>query len=145
MSKVSVFLLRISWLIREVWRSKFNFRNRDRCLYQWHDNTKKDFVDPVNGQNSIKAQNDITVKWDESATNEKKLQRIITQKWIANFPVVLRGLGGISSYRLSEIIPERVNKSNGDIDTNEQVRRLLYSDNTDNMNANWNIKKVSSC
>ena len=29
--------------------------------------TQKDFVDPVNGQNSIKAQNDITVKWDESA------------------------------------------------------------------------------
>ena len=28
-----------------------------------------------------------------------------------------------------------MNKSNGDIDTNEQVRRLLYSDNEDNTNT----------
>ncbi len=28
----------------------------------------------------------ITIKWDESATNEVKLERIMTQKWIAGFP-----------------------------------------------------------
>jgi hypothetical protein len=33
-------------------------------------------------ENKIK----ITIKWDESASNEEKLERIITQKWIAGFP-----------------------------------------------------------
>lgn len=28
----------------------------------------------------------ITIKWDESASNEVKLERLITQKWIAGFP-----------------------------------------------------------
>ena len=97
--------------------------------------TQKDFVDPVNGQNSIKAQNDITVKWDESATNEKKLQRIITQKWIANFPLSCEAWAEFRRTGYPKLFPNRVNKSNGDIDTNEQVRRLLYSDNEDNTNT----------
>ena len=29
----------------------------------------------------------ITVKWDDSADFEVNLERIITQKWIANFPL----------------------------------------------------------
>ena len=29
---------------------------------------------------------DITIKWDNDATAEKKLERIMTQKWIAMFP-----------------------------------------------------------
>ena len=46
-----------------------------------------DFVDPVKAENSIKAMNTLGVKWDEGASKEEKLQRIITQKWIANFPL----------------------------------------------------------
>ena len=82
---------------------------------------QEDFVDPVDSQNSIKAQNDVCVKWDESASNEQKLQRIIIQKWIANFPISCEG-------------PNRVNLSNGTIDTDEQIRRLIYSDNEINTN-----------
>lgn len=36
--------------------------------------------------NAFEAQTDITVKWKESASKEKKLERIMTQKWIAGFP-----------------------------------------------------------
>ena len=32
-------------------------------------------------------QTEITVAWEESAPFEEKLERIITQKWIANFPL----------------------------------------------------------
>jgi hypothetical protein len=35
-----------------------------------------DFVNRIN----------ITIKWDEAATQEEKLERIITQKWIAGYP-----------------------------------------------------------
>jgi hypothetical protein len=44
------------------------------------------FADPLNAVNNIAAQNLVTVKWSDAATNEVKLQKIITQKWIAGFP-----------------------------------------------------------
>lgn len=50
------------------------------------DNTSKqaNYDDPTN---PIAAQSTITIKWDESATNEVKLEKIITQKWIAMWPL----------------------------------------------------------
>jgi starvation-inducible outer membrane lipoprotein len=44
------------------------------------------YTDPLNAANNIAAQNLVTVKWSDAATNEVKLQKIITQKWIAGFP-----------------------------------------------------------
>ena len=93
-----------------------------------------DFVDPVKAENSIKAMNTLGVKWDEGASKEEKLQRIITQKWIANFP---NGMESWTEYRRTgypKLFPNRVNLSNGDINTNEQVRRLIYSDTEINTN-----------
>ena len=93
-----------------------------------------DFVDPVDSQNSIEAQNDVCVKWDESASNEQKLQRIMIQKWIANFPISCEGWAEYRRTGYPKFFPNRVNLSNGTIDTDEQVRRLLYSDNEINTN-----------
>lgn len=95
---------------------------------------QEDFVDPVDGQNSIKAQNDVCVKWDESASNEQKLQRIIIQKWIANFPISCEGWAEYRRTGYPKFFPNRVNLSNGTIDTDEQIRRLIYSDNEINTN-----------
>lgn len=95
---------------------------------------QEDFVDPVDSQNNIDAQNDVCVKWDESATNEQKLQRIMIQKWIANFPISCEGWAEYRRTGYPKLFPNRVNLSNGTIDTNEQVRRLLYSDNEINTN-----------
>jgi hypothetical protein len=44
-----------------------------------------DYVDPVDSRNSYASRQKLTIKWDESATNEVKLERIMTQKWIASF------------------------------------------------------------
>ena len=95
---------------------------------------QEDFVDPVDSQNSIKAQNDVCVKWDESASNEQKLQRIIIQKWIANFPISCEGWAEYRRTGYPKFFPNRVNLSNGTIDTDEQIRRLIYSDNEINTN-----------
>ena len=95
---------------------------------------QEDFVDPVDSQNSIKAQNDVCVKWDEGASNEQKLQRIIIQKWIANFPISCEGWAEYRRTGYPKFFPNRVNLSNGTIDTNEQIRRLIYSDNEINTN-----------
>ena len=87
-----------------------------------------DFVDPVKAENSIKAMNTLGVKWDEGASKEEKLQRIITQKWIANFPLSCEAWAEYRRTGYPKLFPNRVNLSNGDINTNEQVRRLIYSD-----------------
>lgn len=94
-----------------------------------------DFVDPVDAQNSIKAMNAVPVKWDESASNEAKLQRIIIQKWIANFPLSTEAWAEYRRTGYPKLFPNRVNSSNGTIDTDEQIRRLIYSEveiNTNN-------------
>lgn len=44
------------------------------------------FSDPLNAANNTAAQNLVTVKWSDAVSNEVKLQKIITQKWIAGFP-----------------------------------------------------------
>lgn len=93
-----------------------------------------DFVDPVKAENSIKALNTLGVKWDEGASREEKLQRIITQKWIANFPLSAEAWAEYRRTGYPKFFPNRVNLSNGEIDTDEQVRRLLYSETEINTN-----------
>jgi len=92
------------------------------------DGTSKqtDYVDPQNAADNIAALSTITVKWDPSATNEVKLERIITQKWLAMFP---EGQEAWTEFRRTgypKIFPVVNNQSGGAISTQIQVRRLSY-------------------
>jgi hypothetical protein len=53
-----------------------------------NDETSKpgNYKDP-NNKGTINAQSTITIKWQEGDSQEKKLERIITQKWIALWPL----------------------------------------------------------
>jgi len=44
------------------------------------------YVDPKRSDYNSPPLTDVTVKWDEGLSFEKKLEKIITQKWIAMFP-----------------------------------------------------------
>lgn len=84
------------------------------------------FVDNV-GSDNYTFTSQVTPAWDENADFEGKLERIITQKWIAMYP---DGPEGWSEYRRTgypELIPVVKNASNGSIDTELQVRRLPYT------------------
>ena len=49
--------------------------------------TPANYADAAGGYGaSAVAASTITIKWDESATEEQKLERLIVQKWIAGFP-----------------------------------------------------------
>ena len=49
--------------------------------------TEADYVDANGGYGgNVKAASNITIKWSESAGDEEKLERLVTQKWIAMFP-----------------------------------------------------------
>jgi len=85
-----------------------------------------DYVDYKNSANNDTAVSKITIKWDAAASNEVKLERIITQKWLAMFP---EGQEAWTEFRRTgypKLFPIVVNSSGGTIDTKIQVRRLAY-------------------
>lgn len=68
----------------------------------------------------------VTIAWDEGASNDEKLERIITQKWIALFP---DGDEAWAEYRRTGYplqFPIVVNYSNGTIPTIPGIRRVTY-------------------
>jgi len=93
------------------------------------------YTDPLNSVNNSAALSGITVKWDAGATNEVKLERIITQKWLAMFP---EGQEAWTEFRRTgypKLFPVVNNNSNGTIDTKIQVRRLPYPISESQTNA----------
>lgn len=49
--------------------------------------TQSDYKDPNAGTENTTAVSSITIKWDSEDSEEHKLERIITQKWIALWPI----------------------------------------------------------
>lgn len=87
-----------------------------------------DYTDPLWVGNAS-ALNTITIKWQESAQFEEKLERIITQKWLAIFPL---GQEAWSEYRRTgypRLLPVRNNRSNGKVDSDKGARRLNFPPN----------------
>ena len=97
--------------------------------------TAKAYVDPNFPANNGAALNNVTVAWDVAATNEVKLQKIITQKWIAGFP---EGQEAWSEYRRTgypKLLPVLKNTSGGKIDSNLGVRRVNFVQSEKDGNA----------
>lgn len=70
----------------------------------------------------------VTVKWDESASKEEKLEKIITQKWISVFPDGMEAWAEFRRTGYPKQFPMIVNYSSGTIDSNVKIRRLPFSD-----------------
>jgi hypothetical protein len=84
------------------------------------------------------AQSGITVKWDNTATEEQKLERIITQKWIAIYPLAVEAWSEFRRTGYPKLAPVVDNKSGGTIPAGQFVKRLTFTDyeyqrNTDNV------------
>lgn len=97
--------------------------------------TQIDFVDPVTATLSTPAVNKLSVKWDEAATNEQKLERIITQKWLALFPLSTEAWAEQRRTGYPHFLPPFVNESNGGVEMAEGVRRVIYSSQAYDANA----------
>lgn len=88
--------------------------------------TQRDYIDPINEMNNAPALSHITVKWDENATFDEKLERIITQKWIALYP---EGQEAWSEFRRTgypKLWPVVVNFSNGEVPDGDFIKRIPY-------------------
>lgn len=105
-----------------------------------NDDTSKPgtYTDPAGVDTYTDAISSITIKWNESATPEEKQERIIVQKWIANWQL---GNEAWADYRRTgypKMIPVKENKSGGIVDSKKGARRMPYpldefNSNTDNV------------
>lgn len=96
--------------------------------YLSSDKTPASFDDKNTGskKNNADKPSTVTPKWDNAASAEEKLEKIITQKWIAMYP---NGQEAWSEFRRTgypKVIPVVNNLSNGTIDTDIQVRRMTF-------------------
>ncbi|WP_366515801.1 SusD/RagB family nutrient-binding outer membrane lipoprotein [uncultured Bacteroides sp.] len=98
-----------------------------------------DFVDPLTvvstsdedtkalaEQNNIAAVSTTTPCWDDASSDEERLEKIITQKWIAGFP---EGKNAWAEWRRTgypKLFPIRQNNSGGVIPTELGVRRIPF-------------------
>lgn len=82
----------------------------------------------------------VTIKWDDSATTEQKQERIIVQKWIANWTLGIESWCDVRRTGYPKLIPVAYNGSGGIVDTNLGPQRLPYpqeeyTNNGANVNA----------
>ncbi|WP_312697359.1 SusD/RagB family nutrient-binding outer membrane lipoprotein [Sphingobacterium mizutaii] len=77
----------------------------------------------------------ITIAWNEGDSRDRKLERIITQKWISMFP---DGDEAWAEYRRSGypiLFPVVVNYSNNTIPSVPGIRRMPYPEREYNSNS----------
>lgn len=85
------------------------------------------YTDAVDASNSVTNKSTVTIAWDDAATDEQKLERIITQKWIAGYP---NGLEGWSDFRRTGypyLFPPKNNLSPWGCTDDRGQRRLRFS------------------
>lgn len=102
----------------------------DAAEYLQGTQTQAAYVDVKNPANNIPADspylNKVSPKWDESASNEVKLQKIIIQKWIACYP---DGMEAWSEQRRTGypiLFPVMVNESQGVFQNTDNVKRMTF-------------------
>lgn len=85
------------------------------------------YIDPVGTNNYNNALTTLAVAWDEGATAEQKQERIMIQKWIANFPLGNESWADIRRTGYPHILPatDAGNKSLGRV-PNEGPSRMPF-------------------
>lgn len=102
--------------------------------------TPADYVDPYNSGNSMKATTAIAPQYDEKASMEANLERIMIQKWIANFPNGWETWADIRRTGYPKLFPIVNNRNTDGVTTQRGMRRLPfpqseYNTNTANVTA----------
>jgi hypothetical protein len=101
--------------------------------------TEAPYVDLVSASNNVPAGSPylskITIKWDEGATYQQKLERIITQKWLGLWPDGEEAWAEFRRTNYPVLMPVVVNNSGGTISTTGFIRRLPFSQDEYKTNA----------
>lgn len=91
-----------------------------------------DYTDPYAAGNSIKGRVTAGVKWNEADTDELKLEKIITQKYIAIFPMAAEAWTTFRRTGYPRLFPVKLNNMPG-VDTELQIRRIPVVETENNV------------
>ncbi|WP_321280753.1 RagB/SusD family nutrient uptake outer membrane protein [Marinifilum fragile] len=96
------------------------------------------YKDPLGANDNSGVPASITIKWNDADEFELSLERIITQKWIANFPLGHEAWSEFRRTGYPRLMEVPYNLSNGIVDGAEMARRLPYplreyKENSDNL------------
>ncbi|TZF96085.1 SusD/RagB family nutrient-binding outer membrane lipoprotein [Chryseobacterium panacisoli] len=96
--------------------------------------TEAPYLDPKNADNNILAGNPqlstITIAWNNGDTNERKLERIITQKWLSLYPNGPEAWAEQRRTGYPILFKVRKNDSGGAISTEAMIRRIPFTIDT---------------
>lgn len=102
--------------------------------YLESENIPADYIDAFNKDFDAKATTTITPKWDNGASIENKLERIITQKWLALYPEGCEAWAEQRRTGYPKLFKVAVNNSGNAISTDDMIRRVFFNQDykTDN-------------
>lgn len=107
--------------------TSFDQWGTDPGLYMLLPNQAKDYTDTFNPELNIKARCQVSPKWNETDDKETKLEKIITQKWIALFPESCEAWAEQRRTGYPRLFPVKYNNSPAHcIDTDIMIRRLNF-------------------
>jgi hypothetical protein len=93
------------------------------------------YTDPVTSSYSLDALGTVSVAWDDAASFDIHLEQIITQKYLALYPVGQEAWSEFRRTGYPKVFPVAVNESTGgSVDTDIQIRRLPYPESEYNTN-----------
>ncbi len=91
-----------------------------------------DYVDPLNYAHNIKGRVSVGVKWNDADDRELKLEKIISQKYIANFPMGAEAWTTFRRTGYPRLFPVYLNPMAPDVDYELQIRRIPLKVTTNN-------------
>lgn len=89
-------------------------------------NTPASYKDPLNANSYSGATSSVTSAWDDNGNFERSLEQIITQKWIAIFPLGIEAWAEQRRTGYPKLMPVVVNGSGGTVNSQIGPRRLAY-------------------
>jgi hypothetical protein len=96
--------------------------------------TEAPYLDPKNADNNVLVGNPqlstITIAWNNGDTNERKLERIITQKWLSLYPNGPEAWAEQRRTGYPVLFKVRKNDSGGAISTEAMIRRIPFTIDT---------------
>ena len=93
-----------------------------------------EYTDPYSST-TIAAVSSVCPKYDESASDEVNLERILVQKWIASFPNGWERWGDFRRTGYPKMFPVVDNENTDGVSKDRGMRRIPYSENEGNTNS----------
>ncbi len=99
----------------------------DAAAYMADNKSKPEIYNDPNSVNTFNEQlSNITVQWKSGASKEEMQERILIQKWIANYPLGNEAWADYRRTGLPHLIPVSANFSNGEVLSSRGARRMRY-------------------